>query len=69
MLTKPKSKHLTVRIPEELREALDAAARADRRPDGNLVRLVLADGLMDWLAKRERAAKAARRELERSAAA
>jgi hypothetical protein len=69
MLTKPKSKHLTVRIPEELREALDAAARADRRPVGNLVRLVLADGLMDWLAKRERAAKAARRELERSAAA
>jgi len=40
MLTKPKSKHLTVRIPEELREALDAAARADRRPVGNLVRLV-----------------------------
>jgi hypothetical protein len=69
MVTKPKSKHLTVRIPEELREALDVAARADRRPVGSLVRLVLADGLMDWLVKRERAAKAARRDVARERAA
>jgi predicted transcriptional regulator len=36
---------LTVRIPDELRAALDEAAEEHRRPVGSLVRLVLADWL------------------------
>jgi hypothetical protein len=34
---------LTVRIPDELRAALDEAAREDQRATGSLVRLVLSD--------------------------
>jgi len=43
MMKQAKLGLLTVRIPDELRAALDEAAREDQRPVGSLVRLVLAD--------------------------
>ena len=57
MLNKPKSKHLTLRLEDELHEGIAAAAQEDRRPVSNLIRNVLAD----WLANRsvgERAERA-----------
>jgi hypothetical protein len=43
---------LTVRIPDELRVALDEAAREDQRATGALVRLVLSD----WIESKGRVA-------------
>ena len=43
---------LTVRIPDELRAALDEAAREDQRATGSLVRLVLSD----WIESKGRVA-------------
>ena len=43
---------LTVRIPDELRAALDEAAREDQRATGSLVRLVLSD----WIESQGRVA-------------
>jgi predicted transcriptional regulator len=52
MTTKTKTKHLTVRLEDELRAALDEAAEEYRRPVGSLVRLVLSD----WIESQGRVA-------------
>jgi hypothetical protein len=43
MTKRAKSEHLTLRVPSELRDALQQAAEQDRRPVGSLVRNVLSD--------------------------
>jgi predicted HicB family RNase H-like nuclease len=43
MLAKPKSRHLTVRLEDELHEAIAAAAQEDRRPVSNWIRNALQD--------------------------
>jgi hypothetical protein len=48
--------HLTLRIDDDLRARLEAEAERDRRPVGNLVRIVLADWLAERGASEQRAA-------------
>jgi predicted transcriptional regulator len=48
MLTKLKTSHVSIRVEDELREALEVAAEQDRRPMASLIRCVLAD----WVASR-----------------
>jgi len=52
MMKQTKLGLLTVRIPDELRVALDEAAREDQRATGSLVRLVLSD----WIESKGRVA-------------
>ena len=52
MIKQAKLGLLTVRIPDELRAALDEAAREDQRATGALVRLVLSD----WIERQGRVA-------------
>ena len=42
-IRKTRSEHVTLRLEPELREAIEAAAEADRRPVSNLVRNILSD--------------------------
>ena len=69
MDAKPGMRNFSLRLDPALRAALDTAARAERRTAGSLARVVLADWLMDWLADRERSAKAVRRDVAREQAA
>jgi hypothetical protein len=53
-MTKPKSKHFSLRLEDELHDELVVAAEEDNRPTANLIRCVLAD----WL-RRQREGEAA----------
>jgi uncharacterized protein (DUF1778 family) len=50
-----KREHITLRLERELRERIEMAAAADRRPVSNLVRNILSD----WIDGRQSAERAA----------
>ena len=55
MTTELKREHITLRLERELREQIQMAAAADRRPISSLIRNVLAD----WIDGRQSAESAA----------
>jgi predicted DNA-binding protein len=56
LMTERRSTQMVIRLEPTLRERLEAAASADRRPVSNLVRCVLADWLKERASHDQRAA-------------
>jgi hypothetical protein len=54
-MSKPMTRNFTLRLQEDLRDALAAAAEEDRRPVAGLVRNVLADWLDERIAHERQA--------------
>jgi hypothetical protein len=54
MSVKLKARHVSVRIEDELHDALETAAAQDRRPMASLIRCVLADWVEDRRSPGER---------------
>jgi hypothetical protein len=49
MSTKPKTRHVTLRVEDDLAEAIELEAARERRTTANLMRLALSE----WLAARQ----------------
>ena len=47
-MAKDDSVVISVRLPESLLESIDARAEQERRPRGNLIRLLLEQAVEEW---------------------
>jgi predicted transcriptional regulator len=56
MSTKLKNRHVTIRVDDELAEAIEAEAARERRTAANLMRNLLADALAARRSSQEQAA-------------